>query len=144
MGRPTSALRWWASSLMLKVSVMRIDLDLSSSDVALIQSVKEHSKKTVVILVAGRPLVVTEQLGLMDALVAAWLPGTEGQGIADVLFGDAPFTGKLPYTWPRWSEQLPFDFKNLPKEGCDAPLFPFGYGLSASDPSPAIPDCPAK
>jgi beta-glucosidase len=120
------------------------NLDLSSSDVALIQSVKEHSKKTVVILVSGRPLVVTEQLGLMDALVAAWLPGTEGQGIADVLFGDAPFTGKLPYTWPRWSEQLPFDFKNLPKEGCDAPLFPFGYGLSASDPSPAIPDCPAK
>jgi beta-glucosidase len=112
--------------------------------VALIQSVKAHSKKTVVILVSGRPLVVTEQLGLMDALVAAWLPGTEGQGIADVLFGDAPFTGKLPYTWPRWSGQLPFDFKNLPQEGCAAPLFPFGYGLSASDPSPAIPDCPAK
>ncbi len=121
-----------------------LNLDLSASDVALIQSVKEHSKKTVVILVSGRPLVVTEQLGLMDALVAAWLPGTEGQGIADVLFGDAPFTGELPYTWPRWSEQLPFDFKHLPKEGCDAPLFPFGYGLSASDPSPAIPDCPAK
>ncbi len=121
-----------------------LNLDLSASDAALIQSVKEHSKKTVVILISGRPLVVTRQLGLMDALVAAWLPGTEGQGIADVLFGDAPFTGKLPYTWPRWSEQLPFDFKNLPKEGCDAPLFPFGYGLSASDPSPAIPDCPAK
>jgi beta-glucosidase len=119
-------------------------LDLSSGDMALIQSVREHSKKTVVILVAGRPLVVTGQLGLMDALVAAWLPGTEGQGIADVLFGDAPFTGKLPYTWPRSSEQLPFDFENLPKEGCDAPLFPFGYGLSASDPSPAIPDCPAR
>lgn len=119
-------------------------LDLSSSDVDLIQSVREHSKKTVGILISGRPLVVTEQLGLMDALVAAWLPGTEGQGIADVLFGDAPFTGKLPYTWPRWSEQLPFDFENLPKEGCDAPLFPFGYGLSASDPSPAIPDCSAE
>jgi beta-glucosidase len=120
------------------------NLDLSSSDVALIQSVKEHSKKTVVILVAGRPLVVTAQLGLMDALVAAWLPGTEGQGIADVLFGDATFTGKLPYTWPRSSDQLPFDFQHLPKEGCDAPLFPFGYGLRASDPSPATPDCPAK
>jgi beta-glucosidase len=117
------------------------NLDLSSGDVALIQSVKEHSKKTVVILISGRPLVVTEQLGLMDALVAAWLPGTEGQGIADVLFGDVPFTGKLPYTWPRSSAQLPFDLKNLPKEGCDAPLFPFGYGLSASDPSPALPDC---
>ena len=120
------------------------NLDLSSSDVALIQSVNEHSKKTVVILVSGRPLVVTQQLGLMDGLVAAWLPGTEGQGIADVLFGDVPFTGKLPYTWPRWSEQLPFDFKNLPSEGCDAPLFPFGYGLGASDSSPVIPDCPVQ
>jgi beta-glucosidase len=120
------------------------NLDLSSSDVDLIQIVKEHSKKTVVILVSGRPLVVTEQLGWMDALVAAWLPGTEGQGIVDVLFGDAPFTGKLPYTWPRWSEQLPFNFQDLPKESCDAPLFPFGYGLSTGDPSPAIPDCPAK
>jgi beta-glucosidase len=116
-------------------------LDLSSGDVALIQRVREHSQKTVVILISGRPLVITPQLGLMDALVAAWLPGTEGQGITDVLFGDAPFTGKLPYTWPRWSEQLPFDFENLPKAGCDAPLFPFGFGLSASDPSPAIPDC---
>ena len=121
-----------------------LNLDLSSENIALIQRVKEHSKKTVVILISGRPLVVTEQLGLMDALVAAWLPGTEGQGVADVLFGDAPFTGKLPYTWPRWSEQLPFDFKNLPKDGCDAPLFPFGYGLGASDPSPVIPDCPAE
>jgi beta-glucosidase len=119
-----------------------LNLDLSSSDVALIQSVKEHSKNTVVILISGRPLVVTKQLGLMDALVAAWLPGTEGQGITDVLFGDAPFTGKLPYTWPRSSEQLPFDFKNLRMEGCEAPLFPFGYGLSTSDPSLAIPDCP--
>ena len=119
------------------------NLDLPPDDAALIQSVRAHSKNTVVILVSGRPRVVTEQLGLMDALVAAWLPGTEGQGIADVLFGDAPFTGKLPYTWPRWSEQLPFDFESLPEEGCDAPLFPYGYGLSAGDPSPAIPDCPA-
>jgi beta-glucosidase len=106
--------------------------------------VRKHSKKTVVILISGRPLVVTKQLGLMDALAAAWLPGTEGQGIVDVLFGDAPFTGKLPYTWPRWSAQLPFDFENLAEEGCEAALFPFGYGLSAGDPSPAIPDCPAR
>ena len=120
------------------------NLDLSSSDAALIESMSEHSQKMVVILVSGRPLVVTAQLASMDALVAAWLPGTEGQGIADVLFGDAPFMGKLPYTWPRWSEQLPFDFRNLPKEGCDAPLYPFGYGLSFSDPSPGIPDCPAR
>lgn len=53
---------------------------------------------------SGRPV---EQ---SDAFVAAWLPGTEGQGVADVLFGEYPFTGKLPYTWPRSIDQIPFDF----------------------------------
>lgn len=120
----------------------RADLMLSSGDANLVQRVKSQSKKVVVILISGRPMVVTEQLPTWDAFVAAWLPGTEGEGIADVLFGDAPFTGKLPYTWPRWNQQLPFDFRNLPKEGCDAPLFPFGYGLSANDPSPQQLNCP--
>jgi len=120
----------------------RADLTLSSEDANLVQRVKSQSKKVVVILISGRPMVVTEQLPAWDALVAAWLPGTEGEGVTDVLFGDAPFTGKLPYTWPRWNQQLPFDFKNLPKEGCDAPLFPFGYGLSANDPSPQQLSCP--
>ena len=50
-------------------------------------------------------------------------------GVADVLFGDKPFTGKLPYTWPRSNDQLPFDFKNL-GTGDQGPLFPFGYGLT--------------
>lgn len=120
------------------------NLELSSADAALIQRVKEHSGKVIVILFSGRPLVVTKQLGLMDALVAAWLPGTEGQGVADVLFGSAPFSGKLPYTWPRWNSQLPFDFKHMPSDGCDAPLFPFGYGLTTADTSPRIPDCPVQ
>jgi beta-glucosidase len=63
--------------------------------------------------------------------VAAWLPGTEGAGISDVLFGDRPFTGKLPYTWPRNDSQLPININNVKDaEGCDAPLFPYGYGLS--------------
>jgi beta-glucosidase len=56
------------------------------------------------------------------------LPGTEGQGVADVLFGHAPFSGILPYTWPRSIEQLPFDFDQL-GTGDDSPLFPFGFGL---------------
>jgi beta-glucosidase len=122
----------------------REDLSLSSADQAMIENLKQQSKKLIVIVVSGRPLVLTDQLSKMDALVAAWLPGTAGEGVADVLFGDADFTGKLPYTWPRWNSQLPFDFKNLPASGCDAPLFPFGYGLDTKTSSPEIADCPAK
>jgi len=64
-----------------------------------------------------------------DAFVAAWLPGTEGQGVADGLFGDQPFTGKLPFTWPKSMDQLPFNLSS-PAAGAKAPLFPFGYGLT--------------
>jgi beta-glucosidase len=74
--------------------------------------------------------------------VAAWLPGTEGAGIADVLFGDYPFTGKLSYSWPRSDEQLPININNSEdKIGCDAPLFPFGYGLTYGEPSPETLEC---
>ncbi len=87
-------------------------------------------------------MVITEQLALADAWVAAWLPGTEGQGVADALFGDAPFTGKLPFSWPRSMGQLPFDFETLPAEGCDAPLFARGDGLDATASEPLVlPDC---
>ena len=79
----------------------RADLTLPASDVKLIERMRLHCKKLVVLLLSGRPLILTDQLPLMDALVAAWLPGTEGQGVADVLFGDLPFTGQLPYSWPR-------------------------------------------
>ncbi|MCL4395216.1 MAG: glycoside hydrolase family 3 C-terminal domain-containing protein, partial [Chloroflexi bacterium] len=121
----------------------RADLALTAPDAALVRRVKEHVDRSVVILISGRPLVVTDELVWMDALVAAWLPGTEGEGIADVLFGDYAFTGKLPYSWPRSNEQLPFDFDQLPTQGCAAPLYPFGYGLDARELSPSQPrDCP--
>lgn len=83
--------------------------------------------------------MIAESLNTADAWVAAWLPGTEGMGVTDVLFGERDFVGKLPYTWLRNIEQLPFDFDNLPTEGCDAPLFPYGYGLSYADASQAAP-----
>jgi beta-glucosidase len=119
------------------------NLALTQEEQELIQAVRERSKTLVVVLVSGRPMVITDQLKVSDAFVAAWLPGTEGQGVADVLFGDKPFTGRLPYTWPRTIEQIPFDFTNLPTEGCDAPLFPFGYGLDTSTQQTlTIPDCP--
>ncbi|MEO8393161.1 MAG: glycoside hydrolase family 3 N-terminal domain-containing protein, partial [Chloroflexota bacterium] len=107
-------------------------LNLSPEETALIETMRAESKKLVVILISGRPLIIESALGTADAFVAAWLPGTEGEGVADGLFGDQPFTGKLSYTWPRTIEQIPFDFKNLPTTGCDAPLFPYGYGLDAS------------
>lgn len=107
-----------------------IDLRLSNADIAAIQNTREHVKKLVVVILSGRPLVITNQLPLAEAWVAAWLPGSEGQGVADVLFGDFPFTGKLSYTWPRSNEQLPINLDNSQdKTGDDAPLFPFGYGL---------------
>ncbi|KAL6894089.1 hypothetical protein ACP4OV_008187 [Aristida adscensionis] len=82
--------------------------------------------KCVVIIVSGRPLVVEPYVEHMDALVAAWLPGTEGEGITDVLFGDYGFTGKLPRTWFKSVDQLPMNYgdKNY------KPLFPFGFGLT--------------
>ncbi len=118
------------------------NISLSESETALIAEMRKHTETVIVILISGRPRVITEQLPLADAWVAAWLPGTEGAGIADVLFGDYPFTGKLSYSWPRSNEQLPININNVAdKTGCDAPLFPFGYGLTYGDPSPEILQC---
>ncbi|KAL7094247.1 hypothetical protein ACP275_11G090900 [Erythranthe tilingii] len=84
------------------------------------------SVKCVVVLVTGRPVVIEPYLAGMDAVVAAWLPGSEGQGVADVLFGDYGFTGKLPITWFKNVDQLPMNFGDPHYD----PLFPFGYGLT--------------
>ena len=120
----------------------RADIALTDKETELIVRMKEQSNSVVVILISGRPRVITEQLSLADAWVAAWLPGTEGAGIADVLFGEVPFTGKLSYSWPRSNEQLPININNAAdKTGCDAPLFPFGYGLEYGEPSPKIEPC---
>lgn len=106
------------------------DLRLSETDIAVIQNMRGRVKKLVVVIISGRPLVITDQFSIADAWMAAWLPGSEGQGVADVLFGDFPFTGKLPYTWPRTNEQLPININNAQgKTGNETPLFPFGYGL---------------
>ncbi|XP_066319655.1 uncharacterized protein [Miscanthus floridulus] len=82
--------------------------------------------KCVVLVVSGRPLVLQPYVDYMDALVAAWLPGTEAQGITDVLFGDYGFTGKLPRTWFKSVDQLPMNYGD---KRYDA-LFPFGFGLT--------------
>jgi beta-glucosidase len=80
----------------------------------------------VAVFVAGRPLIIGDVLAKCDAFVAAWLPGTEGQGVADVLFGDYKPTGKLSFSWPRTNAQLPI---NAGDRGYN-PLFRYGFGLS--------------
>jgi beta-glucosidase len=102
------------------------DLALSEKDLGITTRLRERCETLIVVLISGRPLIITEQIATWDAVVAAWLPGTEGGGVTDVLFGDQPFTGKLPFTWPRSIDQLPFDFEALPPGNV---LFPFGYGL---------------
>ena len=82
--------------------------------------------KCVVVIISGRPIVIEPYMTLIDALVAAWLPGTEGQGLTDVLFGDYGFSGKLSRTWFKSVDQLPM---NVGDSHYD-PLFPFGFGLT--------------
>ncbi|KAI5446825.1 hypothetical protein KIW84_014602 [Lathyrus oleraceus] len=83
--------------------------------------------KCVVVTITGRPIVIEPYLSSIDALVAAWLPGTEGQGVTDVLFGDYGFSGKLARTWFKSVDQLPM---NVGDPHYD-PLFPFGFGLTS-------------
>ncbi|MBD0708282.1 glycosyl hydrolase [Streptomyces sp. CBMA291] len=85
-----------------------------------------------VLVVSGRPLLVEDRLPEIDALVASWLPGTEGDGVADVLYGRRPFTGRLPVTWPRSEAQLPI---HVGDERYD-PRFPYGWGLATRTPVP--------
>ncbi len=116
------------------------DLTLSAAELALLQRIRPRCQTVVGVIVSGRPLIITEQLPLMDAVVAAWLPGSEGIGVADVLFGDQPFRGTLPFSWPRSVSQLPFDFAGMAAKGCSDALFPYGYGLNVNDRG-ALPVC---
>ena len=104
------------------------DLSLASRDFPVLENLDAACDDIVVVLISGRPLMITDMIDGWDALVAAWLPGTEGQGVADVLFGYEPFTGRLPYTWPNSIEQVPLGALSASGE---EPLFPFGYGLES-------------
>jgi beta-glucosidase len=113
------------------------DLSLSGYDIDILLKMREHAEKLIVILVSGRPMIITSQYPVADAWVAAWLPGTEGEGVSDVLFGSSPFTGKLSYTWPRFNGQLPINKNNSSgSKPCETPLFPYGYGLGEAGSKP--------
>lgn len=107
-------------------------LTLTPGDQAVVDTVCAAVDRCVVLLVTGRPVVVADPHGRIDALVASWLPGSEGAGVADVLFGARPFTGRLGMTWPRTPDQEPI---NVGDRDYD-PALPFGWGLR-TDPAKA-------
>lgn len=104
----------------------RADLTLPPEDVKLIERMRSKCRTLIGILYTGRPLLITDQVEAFDALVAAWLPGSEGAGITDVLFGDVPFAGKLPYAWPRNDQQIPLAALEA---ASNSPRWPRGHGL---------------
>jgi beta-glucosidase len=103
-------------------------------DLAVLQAVSGKGKPVVTLLVTGRPLYANDIFNLSDSVVAAWLPGTEGKGVSDVLFRNASgkvnldFRGKLSFSWPKSACQSPL---NVGDAGYD-PLFKYGYGLNYS------------
>jgi beta-glucosidase len=101
----------------------KADLRLDAEDVAAVKAMKAAGIPVVVVLFSGRPMILDDVLEQSDALVAAWLPGTEGDGIADVLFGGYKPTGKLSHAWPKSMAQVP-------RSANTNPLFPLGYGLT--------------
>jgi len=103
------------------------DVRLCSGDCVLIHKMKRQCSKLILITFSGRPLILSETvLAEVDGLIAAWLPGTEGAGITDVLFGHYPFTGKLSVSYPRTPQDLPL---SALKANPDGALFPVGFGL---------------
>jgi beta-glucosidase len=104
----------------------REDLSLAAEDLAAIDNMKRAGVPVVVLLISGRPMIINAALDKADAFIAAWLPGTEGQGVADVLFGDYRPTGKLSVSWPRSMAQIPI---NIGDRNYD-PLFKYGFGLT--------------
>ncbi len=100
------------------------NLFLPASDISAINNVRAAGIPVIVILVSGRPMFVESELSNWDVLMAAWLPGTEGQGVADVLFGGTFPVGILPFSWPR-DNQIPV---NVGDPGYN-PLFPYGFSI---------------
>lgn len=101
----------------------RKDLKLDNEDLEVIKRFTDNDIPVVVVLLSGRPMIVTDEIGKWDGFIAAWLPGTEGTGVADVLFGDYKPTGKLSFSWPKSMNQFPIDPN-------DDHLFSFGFGLT--------------
>lgn len=116
-------------------------LNLNAEDLATLRNVRAGNPDIpiVVVLVSGRPMMISEQMQDWAGLVEAWLPGTEGQGVADVLFGSRDFTGKLPVRWPYYLSAYPMYERQSPKL-----LFDYGYGLTKNEATPTLAANPAR
>ena len=102
--------------------------DLHPEDLKAIKKVTQLGIPAVVVLISGRPLVVEAELDESSAFVAAWLPGSEGQGIADVIFGEYDFEGRLSFSWPKNATD------NFNRGDADyTPRFEYGFGLNYRD-----------
>ena len=104
----------------------RESLELSKDDIELIYKLSKSDKPIIMILVSGRPMILEPILDKCDAILAAWLPGTEGAGISDILFGDYNPTAKLSFSWPKTMDQIPINIGDKSY----SPLYKFGYGLT--------------
>ncbi len=114
-----------------------VAFDDPSDTLATMKRLKAQGIPVVAVFLSGRPLWVNPYLNAADAFVAAWLPGSEGEGVADMLFGREQFRGKLPYSWPKRADQTPL---NIGDKDYD-PLFPYGFGLTTKDDG-ALPQLP--
>lgn len=110
----------------------KLQLTLTQEHQKYIKTYQEKGVKTIVVLVSGRPLVVTEQINQSEAFLVAWLLGSEGDGVAEVLFGDYNFKGKLPHSWPLSIESFKGKYGPNFWDKNNIPLFEFGYGLEYS------------
>jgi beta-glucosidase len=115
------------------------DLRLDATDQATLARLKASGVPVVTVLVSGRPLDVSREIPSWSAFVASWLPGTEGEGVADVLFGVVAPTGKLPLTWMQTAAQEPINVGDG-----KVPLFPFGAGLTYAAVPGDVPPLPPR
>jgi beta-glucosidase len=107
--------------------LMSIDDVITSKQIALVKKAKSFGIPVIAILITGRPVTIRECSHYADVIIAAWLPGTEGEGIADIVFGNYTPTGKLSYTWPVDNAQLPINYGDTVYN----PLYPFDYGITS-------------
>ena len=101
---------------------------LHPEDLQVMKTISGQGIAVVAVLISGRPLIVNDEIALSKAFVAAWLPGSEGNGVAEVLLGEADVSGRLAFSWPSYDGQQP-----SAGDADHEPMFPIGFGLRYSD-----------